>query len=78
MDLHEDHVIQDVLVIQDHFSKHVVAYMVKDQTARTTAETLRWGYFGLLGAPTYLLSDKGPVFTGHVIDDLCKMYGVKS
>ena len=74
--LHKEPVIRNVLVIQDHFSKHV-AYVVKDQTARTAAETLRWGYFGLFGALAYLLSDKGPAFTGNVIEDLCKMYGVK-
>ena len=56
--LHEGPVIRNVLVIQDHFSKHVVAYVVKDQKARTAAEALRSGYFGLFGAPAYLLSDK--------------------
>ena len=30
-------VIRNVLVLQDHFSKYVVAYVVKDQTARTAA-----------------------------------------
>ena len=75
--LHEEPVIRDVLVIQDHFSKHVVAYVVKDQMAHTTAETLWWGYFGLFRAPAYLLSDKGPAFKGNVIEDICKMYGVK-
>ena len=43
--LKEDPVICNVLVLQDHFSKYVVAYVVKDQTARTAAETLRIGYF---------------------------------
>ena len=38
--LKEDPVICNVLVLQDHFSKYVVAYVVKDQTARTAAETL--------------------------------------
>ena len=46
--LKEDPVICNVLVLQDHFSKYVVAYVVKDQTARTATETLRNGYFGLL------------------------------
>ena len=41
IDLHEKPEIRNVLVMQDHFSKHVVAYVVKDQTARTAAETLR-------------------------------------
>ena len=47
--LKEDPVIRNVLVLQDHFSKYVVAYVVKDQTARTADETLRNGYFGLFG-----------------------------
>ena len=57
--LHEEPVIRNVMVMQDHFSKYVVAYVVKDQTARTTAETLRNGYFGLFRAPAYLISDQG-------------------
>ena len=56
-----------MLVLQDHFSKYVVAYVVKDQTARTAAVTLRNGYFGLFGAPTYLVSDQGKAFTGHLL-----------
>ena len=51
--------------------------MVKDQTARTAAETLRNGYFGLFGAPAYLVSDQGKAFTGHVIMHLCELYGVQ-
>ena len=34
-------VIRNVMVMQDHFSKYVVAYVVKDQMARTATETLR-------------------------------------
>ena len=75
--LKEDPVIHNVLVLQDHFSKYVVAYVVKDQTARTAAETLRIGYFGLFGAPAYLVSDQGKAFTGHVITHLCELYGVQ-
>ena len=50
---------------------------MKDQTARTAAETLRNGYFGLFGAPAYLVSDQGKAFTGHVIMQLCELYGVQ-
>ena len=49
----EELVIRNVMVMQDHFSKYVVTYVVKDQMARTAAETLRNGYFGLFGAPAY-------------------------
>ena len=55
--LKEEPVICNVLVLQDHFSKYIVAYVVKDQTACTAAETLIIGYFGLFGAPAYLVSD---------------------
>ena len=75
--LKEDPVIHNVLVLQDHFSKYVVAYVVKDQTARTAAKTLRIGYFGLFGTPAYLVSDQGKTFTGHVITHLCELYGVQ-
>ena len=75
--LKEDPVICNVLVLQDHFSKYVVAYVVKDQTARTAAKTLRIGYFRLFEAPAYLVSDQGKAFTGHVITHLCELYGVQ-
>ena len=75
--LKEGPVIHNVLVLQDHFSKYIVMYVVKDQTARTAAETLRNGYFGLFGAPAYLVSDQGKAFTGHVITHLCELYGVQ-
>ena len=74
--LKEEPVIWNVLVLRDHFSKYVVAYVVKDQTAHTTTETLRNGYFGLFGAPAYLISDQGKAFTGHIITHLCDLYGV--
>ena len=75
--LKEEPVIWNVLVLQDHFSKYVVVYVVKDQTAHTAAETLRIGYFGLFGAPAYLISDQGKAFTGHIITHLCDLYGVQ-
>ena len=75
--LKEDPVICNVLALQDHFSKYVVAYVVKDQTARTATETLRNGYFRLFGAPAYLVSDQGKAFMGHAITHLCELYGVQ-
>ena len=55
----------------------MVAYVVKDQMAHTATEMLRNGYFGLFGAPTYLVSDQGKAFTGHLISNLCELYGVQ-
>ena len=70
----EEPVIRNVMVMQDHFSKYVVAYVVKDQMARTATEMLRNGLFG---APAYLVSDQGKAFTGHLISNLCELYGVQ-
>ena len=75
--LKEEPVIRNVLVLQDHFSKYVVAYVVKDQMAHTATKTLRNGYFGLFGAPAYLISDQGKAFTGHIITHLCDLYGAQ-
>ena len=73
----QEPVIRNVMVMQDHFSKYVVAYIVKDQTACTAAKTLRNDYFGLFCAPAYLVSDQGKAFLGHLITNLCELYGVQ-
>ena len=75
--IRQESVIRNVMVMQDHFSKYVITYVVKDQTAHTATETLRSGYFGLFGAPAYLISDQGKAFTGHLITNLCELYGVQ-
>ena len=75
--LREEPIIHNVLVLQDHFSKYIVTYVVKDQTAHTAAETLRIGYFGLFSVPAYLISDQGKTFMGHIITHLCDLYGVQ-
>ena len=77
VNLKEEPIVCNVLVLQDHFSKYVVAYVVKDQTAHTAAETLRNGYFGLFSAPAYLISDQGKAFSGHDITHLSELYGVQ-
>ena len=46
--LQQEPVIRNVMVMQDHFSKYVIAYVVKDQTACTATETLRNGLFWLV------------------------------
>ena len=77
VNLNEKPVIRNVLVMQDTFSKHVVAYVVKDQKARTAAKALRWGYFRLFRAPAYLVSDRGGAFIGKVVESLAKLYRVQ-
>ena len=40
-----DPVIHNVLVLQDHFSKYIVMYVVKDQTACTAANSEKWVFW---------------------------------
>ena len=69
--------VANVLVFQDHFSKHVLAYVTPDQTAKTFAKFLYGGYISIFGAPTRLLSDRGTNFTSSIIEELCRILGIK-
>ena len=42
--------ITNILVFQDHFTKHMLAYMTPDQTAKTIAKFLYGGYISIFGA----------------------------
>ena len=69
--------VANVLVFQDHFTKHVLAYVAPDQTAKTIAKFLYGGYISIFGAQASLLSDRGTSFTSSIIEELCKILGIK-
>ena len=69
--------VANVLVFQDHFMKHVLAYVTPDQTAKTITKFLYGGYISIFGAQARLLSDRGASFTNSVIEEMCKILGVK-
>ena len=66
-----------VLAFQDHFMKHVLAYVTPNQTAKTVAKFLYQGYISIFGDLARLLSDKGSNFMSSVIDRMSKILGVK-
>ena len=39
--------VANVLVFQDHFMKHILAYVTRDQTAKTVAKFLYQGYISI-------------------------------
>ena len=67
--------VANILVFQDHFTKHMLAYVTSDQTAKTLIKFLYGGYISIFGAPTRLLSNGGASFTSNVIEELCKILG---
>ena len=77
MELDQSPRVANVLVFQDHFTKHVLAYVTPDQTVKTIAKFLYGGYISIFGAPARLLSDRGTSFTSSIIEELCKILGVQ-
>ena len=57
--------------------KHVLAYVIPDQTAKTVAKFLYQGYISIFGALPRLLSDRGANFMSSVINEMCKILGMK-
>ena len=54
--------VANVLVFQDHFMKHVLAYVTPNQTAKNIVKILYQGYISIFGATARLLSDRGANF----------------
>ena len=69
--------VTNILVLQDYFMKHMFAHVTPDHTAKTVAKYLYRGYISIFGAPARLLSDKGASFMSSVIEEMCKILGVK-
>ena len=77
LELNQSPRVANVLVFQDHFTKHVLAYVTPDQTAETIAKFLYGGYISIFGAPARLLSDRGTSFTSSIIEELCRILGIQ-
>ena len=69
--------VTNVLVFQDHFMKHLMAYMTPNQTAKAVTKFLYQGYILIFGAPARLLSDWGANFMSSIIDEMCKLLGMR-
>ena len=51
--------VVNVLVFQDHFTKHIMVYVTPNQTTKTITKFLYQGYISIFRAPHRLLSDCG-------------------
>ena len=69
--------VANILIFQDHFMKHMLAYVTPDQTAKTLAKFLYGGYISIVEALARLLSDRDASFTSNRIEELCKILAVK-
>ena len=73
----EKPVVKNVLVVVDHFTHYVQAFVTKNHTARTTARVLYNNFFSVFSFPQRLLSDQGNEFTGDVIAAMYKLLGIE-
>ena len=70
-------VVWNVLVVVDHFTRYVQAFITKNHMARTMAGVLYNNYFSVFGFPQHLMSDQGMEFCGKVIAAMCSLLGVE-
>ena len=69
--------VANILVLQDHFTKYVLAYVTPNQTAKTITKFLYGGFISIFGALARLLSDTGTSFTSSIIWELCEILSVQ-
>ena len=69
--------VTNVLVFQEHFTKHVLVDVIPNQTAKIIIKFLYQSYISIFGAPARLLSDWGASFMSSIIDKLCKILSMK-
>ena len=70
-------VVKNVLVVVDHFTRYVQAFVTKNHMARTMAQVLYNNYFSIFGFPQCLMSDQGTEFCGKVIAAMCSLLGIE-
>ena len=69
--------VQKVLVIVDHFSRHIQAYKVPDKHAITIAKCLYDNYFRHYGFPRCLMSDQGKEFCNNILKEMFYYLNIK-
>ena len=68
-------VVKNVLVVVDHFTQYVQAYVTQNQTVRTTARVLYNEYFSMFRFPQKLMSDQATGFTSSPA--MCSLLGIE-
>ena len=77
LELNQSPRVTSILVFQNHFTKHVLAYVTPNQTPETVTKVLYQGYIFIFGALARFLSDRGANFMSSVINEMCKILSMK-
>ena len=68
---------ENVLVMTDAFCKFCVAVITPNQKAKMVAKALIDKWFYTYRIPAHIHSDQGKSFDNHLINQLCKLYGIQ-
>ena len=74
---HKKPIVKNVLLVVDHFTRYVQAFVTNNHMAHTTARVLYNNFFSVFGFPQKLMSDQGTEFTGDVFAAMCKLLGIE-
>ena len=77
MELNQLLSIKNVLVLTDHFTRYVMAFVTKDQKAKTVVQILYEQFILVFGMPAKLLSDQGANVTSALVEELCSAFGIQ-
>ena len=77
MELNKPPMVKNVLVMMDHFMRHALTVVMKDQTAKTVAAVFYKCFIAVFGAPVKLLSNRGVNFTSALVEELCAAFGIQ-
>ena len=77
MELNQPPSVKNVLVLMDHFTRYVMAFITKDQKAKTVAWILYERFISVFGVPAKLHSDQGVNFTSALVEELCSAFGIQ-
>ena len=69
--------VANILVFQDHFANHVLAYVTPNPMAKPVANFLYKGFISIFGPLPRLLSDRGATSMSSMTDKMCRIIGVK-
>ena len=76
MELDQPPQLVNVLVLCDHFTRHIMAYVTADQTTKALANFLWQGYILKFRALAKLLSDQRVNFESNIISELWELMGI--
>ena len=68
---------ENILVITDHYTRFAYAIPTRNQSAYTTAKCLWENFIQYYSFPSRLHSDQGRNFESKVIQELCKLAGIR-